>query len=230
MLATLDHIEEVAAGIKTYWLKPAADYPYIAGQFTELTPGLPGDKHEKRWLTISSAPTEQFIAVTTKFPNNFTSEFKRTMLSLKPGATVHLADAMGDFVLPKAPNIPLVFVAIGIGITPMRSMIKYLLDTKQRRNITLLYAAATDDQLAFMDIFKSYGIKLTTFISQPRDTKTNPRKLTVQDVLAYVEDKNTLVYLSGPEPMIESFSKALTAAGIQNSQVVADYFPGYSKL
>ena len=43
--------------------------------------------------------------------------------------------------LPKDPNKKLVFIAGGIGITPFRSMIKYLIDTNQKRDIVVMYSA-----------------------------------------------------------------------------------------
>ncbi len=49
----------------------------------------------------------------------------------------------GDFTLPEDPRQKLVFIAGGIGITPFRSMIKYLIDTRQRRPITVFYANKT---------------------------------------------------------------------------------------
>jgi len=47
------------------------------------------------------------------------------------------AQTTGDFTLPPNPEQKLVFIAGGICITPFRSMLKYLLDTWQTRNITL---------------------------------------------------------------------------------------------
>ena len=46
----------------------------------------------------------------------------------------------GDFTLPGDQSRKLAFIAGGIGITPFRSMLKYLIDTKQRRDIVVLYA------------------------------------------------------------------------------------------
>ena len=56
---------------------------------------------------------------------------------------------MGDFVLPKDTTLPLVFVAGGIGVTPIRSMVKWLTDTDQKRTIHVIYAARSLPEIAF---------------------------------------------------------------------------------
>ena len=38
-----------------------------------------------------------------------------------------------------------------------------------------------------------------------------------------------LYYLSGPQLMVQNFEKTLKAAGVQNSKIKTDFFPGYSE-
>jgi ferredoxin-NADP reductase len=42
--------------------------------------------------------------------------------------------------------------------------------------------------------------------------------------------EDTLIYLSGPEPMLEALAKDLAAHEVAKRQIVTDYFPGYSTL
>jgi ferredoxin-NADP reductase len=37
MNITLDHVEDIAANIKTFWFKPDQKVRYLAGQFIEMT-------------------------------------------------------------------------------------------------------------------------------------------------------------------------------------------------
>jgi len=232
MRAILDHTEDVAAHIRTFWFKPDHSVRYIAGQFTELY--LPHDNHDdrgiKRWFTLSSSPTDQLLSITTKFVPEGGSTFKQTLYDLPLGTSVILADPMGDFVLPKDKTIPLVFVAGGIGVTPMHSMIKWLVDTGEKRPVTLLYAAGHVDEIAFAPLFKKYlGKRYVPIVKEPARTwRGQTGGLDAARILALApDDGKALYYISGPEPMVEAFSKDLHTAGVPKHRVVGDFFPGY---
>jgi ferredoxin-NADP reductase len=232
MKATLDHIEDTAANIKTFWFKPASPVRYEAGQFTELylPHENPDDRGIKRWFTISSSPTDPLISITTKFATDRSSTFNQTLLQLKPGTELMFADPMGDFVLPKDKTLPLLFVAGGIGVTPIHSMIKYLSDTREQRDIQLLYAAHHDNELAFKELFENYKLRdLSYVIHRPSPAwKGEVGSLTPERILQAIHGSpDMIIYLSGPEPMVELFDKELKAAGINKHRLVTDFFPGY---
>lgn len=234
MNVTFDHSEDTAANIKTFWFKPEKPVRYTAGQFTEIY--LPHDnadnRGQRRWFTLSSSPTDDMLSITTKFAGDTSSTFKKTLFALKPGTPLKLADPMGDFVLPKDASIPLVFVAGGIGVTPMHSMIKYLYDTKEKRDIHLIYALTIKEEMAFEKLFKDYGVKLTTIIKNPpAGYKGETGSLDAGRILQLAgDDGRSLFYLSGPEPMVEAFTKDLKAKGINKHRLVTDYFPGYQQF
>src|SRR5205085_5550052 len=58
----------------------------------------------------------------------------------------------GDFTLPRDLRQKCVFIAGGIGITPFRSMIKYLLDKHQRRPIVIFYINRTVSDVVYRDV------------------------------------------------------------------------------
>jgi ferredoxin-NADP reductase len=219
MNVTLDHIEDVAHNIKTFWFKPDKKPRYTAGQFTEmyLPHDHPDDRGIRRWFTLSSSPSEELLSITTKLATGQVSTFKQQLFSLKPGTQLHL---------------PMVFVAGGIGVTPMRSMVKWLLDNKDRRAIQLIYAVTEHDELAFQPLFDDYGLEFTPIVKNPgANYKGEAGSLDAQRILDLTDhDDNTLFYLSGPEPMVEAFDKDLKAKGINKHKLVGDFFPGYQKF
>jgi ferredoxin-NADP reductase len=232
MLVKLDHSEPVADHIQSFYFQPERPIKHTAGQFIELTITHPNpdSRGQKHWFTVSASPTEDMPAITTKFPaEGQTSTYKQALQALKPGDEVMMSDPMGDFVLPKDKSIPLVFIAGGIGVTPFRSMIKYLLDTGEKRDITLLYAANTLPEVAFRDLFAEYGLEAKIFLSKP-DTawKGETGQLTAQRILEMAPDKpGQLYFASGPEPMVEALVKGLQDAGVDKRRLVGDYFPNY---
>src|SRR5258707_9859076 len=94
----------------------------------------------------------------------------------------------GDFTLPADPNKRLVFIAGGIGITPFRSMIKYLLDKRQKRPITVFYANRTVNEIVYKDVLdqaqKYLGIKTIYTLT---DTSQIPAEWTGQ--VGYITGK-----------------------------------------
>lgn len=224
----LEQITDEAPGIKTFYFRPNRTLHYVAGQFTELTLEHDADdRGQKRWFTLSSSPTDDLLSITTKFASKGSS-FKQELLRLQTGQELELAEPMGDFVLPKHMDLPLVFIAGGIGITPFHSMVKYLIDTNQERPITLLYAAVHEEELVFTDLFKKY-CKATHFIvSEPSKTWSGESgRLTMSHIQDVADIYNSMIYFSGPEPMVESFYKQLTELGVKQHRLVTDYFPGY---
>jgi len=223
MKARLDHTEDVAKKIRTFWFKPERPMNYTAGQFTELLLPHPNadERGEKRWFTVSSSPTEPLVSITTKHAVDHVSSFKQTLFSLKPGTEVNLADPMGDFVLPKDKAIPLVFVAAGIGVTPMRSIVKYLSDSGEIRNIQLVYTVKDLEELAFRSLFENYNLKLDIMIG----------KLEADQIAKLASPSaGKTFYLSGPEPFMEALTKDLPNFGIDPNQIITDYFPGYTTV
>lgn len=234
MNVTFDHSEATADHIMTFWFKPEKPVKYTAGQFTELYLPHPNadNRGQRHWFTLSSSPTDPLLSITTKFAPDHGSTFKQALQQVKPGTALKLAEPMGDFVLPKDQSIPLVFVAGGIGVTPIHSMIKYLHDTGEKRTVHLIYALTHIEEEAFEPLFKQYGVKLTTVVKEPSATyKGEVGTLDPDRILQLAgDDGKALFYLSGPEPLVELLTKGLKNKGINKHRIVTDYFPGYTQF
>ncbi|HZL08270.1 MAG TPA: FAD-dependent oxidoreductase [Candidatus Dormibacteraeota bacterium] len=234
MKVVLDHTRAEASNITTFYFKPDKPVHYTAGQFIELTvkhprPDKRGIKH---WFTLSSSPTDDFLSITTKFAGNTSSSFKRTLFKLKPGTELTMGDPMGDFVLPKLIQTPLVFVAGGIGVTPFHSMLTWLASTDEQRPIKFLYGVRDEDEIIFQETFNKAGVRPTIVVSEPSAAWGGERGSLSVDLILGLEKPNedTLIYVSGPEPMVESLEKDLKKAGIKKSQLVLDFFPNYAGI
>jgi ferredoxin-NADP reductase len=213
--------EPTAHNIRTFHFKPKEPVKQIAGQFIQmvLPHDNPDDRGIKRWFTVSSSPTDSDLMITTKFAGDKSSSFKKTLFGLEPGTTLEMVVPEGDFTLPDDKDLELIFIAGGIGVTPYHSMIKYLADKGEKRQITLVYGAQTKDELAFMDLFKSYGVHLQPVIGE---------RMTTESLMKIIGDPaGKLIYLSGPEPMVEALTDSLVKAGLPADKLKSDYFPGY---
>ncbi len=234
MQATLRKTHREAENITTFWFEPEKAIEYIAGQYIEMTlpHSNPDERGIKHWFTLSSSPIDApLVSITTKFAER-SSTFKAALRRKQPGDTIMLSEAMGDFVLPKDSTIPLVFVAGGIGITPFHSIIKWLLDTHQERDITFLYAVNNEHEMVFQKLFEHYGMKRIIVVNTPIsiwDGQTG--RLTGGRIIELAQPTDdSLIYISGPEPMVEGLDKDLHKLGVEKSHLVGDFFPGYTAV
>ncbi len=234
MKATFEHSDDINHNVRTFWFHPSQPVQYTAGQFTQLY--LPHDKPDdrgiKRYFTLSSSPSDELLSITTKFDDERVSSFKQTLAALKPGAEIEFDEPMGDFVLPKLVQTPLVFVAGGIGLTPLHSMCQWLIDTGEERNIRLFYGVDSEDDIIFHDVFDKADVRTTIVVNKPTPSWGGERGLVTANMIMGVDKPtdDTLFYLSGPEPMLEILKKDLIEHGIDHRHIVTDFFPGYTSL
>jgi ferredoxin-NADP reductase len=234
MKASLHHIEPLTRNIKTFWFQPEKPLRFTAGQYTELylPHANPDDRDQKRWLTISSSPHDELFSITTKFSARRGSTFKKRLNKLRPGDEVAIAEAMGDFVLPKLIQTPLVFVAGGIGITPFHSMLSWLAESGEHRPIQFIYAVRNEEEIIFQNTFDKAGVHVTIVVGEPSPEWGGERgNLSAEMILGITKPSNdTLIYMSGPEPMIKAIKEDMIVAGVDNAHIVRDYFPGYENV
>ena len=231
MEVTFDHSEIITPNIKTFWFCSSEKLDYTAGQFIELY--IPHSNYDnrgqKRWFTLSSSPTEQLLAITTRFTNRRSSTFKQQLFGLKPGNKVLISQSMGDFVLPRDPQVPLVFVAAGVGITPVRSMLTWLTDKNEQRMIHVIYGVRNVQDIAFGKLLEKSSVKTEIILSQPDSSWSGLKgSLDASLVINLVSDiHNKLVYVSGPELFVEKLASGLTASGVSGDRLVLDFYHGY---
>lgn len=217
--AELIRIHTESTDILTFYFKPLRPFRYQAGQFIELL--LPHENADARgsarWFTLSSSPTEDLLMITTHIPDQ-ASSFKSLLQDLKPGAKVSFSSPLGDFTLPKAKTSPLVFIAGGIGITPIRSMITFCYDMGQKRDITLLVNGKNNHSLIFLDE------KPFKFLPM---TKITGRHLQSEDIENVIHpNPQCRYYLSGPEGFIKHAKKLLIEQHVSDKYIQTDTFIG----
>lgn len=232
--------EKKFVGTDTYdfIFTPSEVLKFEPGQYLEWTLGSNGadSRGNRRYFTISSSPTEPEIHMGIKF-YSAPSTFKTALQKLNIGDTIIASQLAGEFLLPKDSTKKLVFIAGGIGITPFRSMIKYLIDKNQKRIVTLLYSNKTMADVAYKEIFdeaeEKLNIKtvyaLTDIENIPNDWKGCCGFITADVIKKEIPDyKDRIFYLSGPHGMVVSFEKVLKDLGVSKWNIKKDFFPGFA--
>lgn len=233
MKATFEHATPETENIFSFYFKPEKHLNFTAGQYLELTlpHKNPDNRGIKRWFTISSSPNNSLFSLTTKIVKHG-STFKKHLLTLKPGQEVLISEPIGDFVLPKFIQTPLIFVAGGIGITPFNSMLQWIHETKEERNIKFIYAVNTEDEIIFQDTFEAAGQHVTIIVSNPSDAWGGEQGPLTADVILGLQkpDDNCLIFLCGPEPMVKQIKHELKMRRVADHQIVSDAFSGLTSI
>lgn len=224
----------LAKDIITFYFHKPSGIRYNSGEYIEISLDFNNaDKRGNRhWFTLSSSPTEKFLSITTRFPEGM-STFKQHLEKLGIGTKVQISPPMGDFILPHKRSQKIVFVAGGIGITPFRSMLRYIYDAKESWSIQLIYSARTPDDFIFIDLFKKIpALELIQVASEPTKTWNGESgKLDIPKVEKLAGGlKDKLIYFSGPEPMVETLDKDLKQHGHPENLIKTDFFPGYTNI
>jgi ferredoxin-NADP reductase/Na+-transporting NADH:ubiquinone oxidoreductase subunit NqrB len=210
---------------------------YLPGQYMEWT--FPHDgvdsRGNRRYFTLASSPTEPDIRIGIKFHNQGSS-FKEALLRMNHRTPIVASQVSGDFVLPKDPKQKLVFIAGGIGVTPYRSMVKYLLDTNGIRDITMLYSARTAKDFAYQDVFEEAREKIRlnmVYVITDEPTSANDssrtKQINAEMIRKEVPDyRQRLFYISGTHAMVVAIQAVLASLGVPKHQIKVDYFSGYA--
>ncbi len=236
LVLTLVAKNKLTADVNEY-IWSGAKIKFKAGQYLEWTLGHKkvDMRGNRRYFTIASSPTEENLRLGVKFyPNG--SSFKKELEALNPGAKIVAAHLSGEFTLPEDKNQKLAFIAGGIGITPFRSMTQYLLDTKDTRDVVLLFSGRTTDDIVYKDILdraeQDINFKTIYFVgnSSGKPLLDNMRLASINEENIKKEMPDFMdrkFYISGPHAMVDAFETTLRKIGVKNSNIKTDFFPGY---
>lgn len=207
-------------------------FDYLPGQFLFLTllrgRGLPVEEHP---FTISTSPADgEHIAVTVKESGDFTMTAGKT----KPGDKAAVLGPYGRFSFTLHPaGKRTVFIAGGIGITPILSMLRYMARMGIRGEKVLFYANRTQSDIAFREELEGMAqpgnpmdLTLVHVLSSPLEGWPGERGRLDGNLLGkYLGSfDGTAYYICGPPPMMESVAGALLLGGADSGSIHMEKF------
>ncbi len=191
---------------------------HSAGQFAFVQLHTTGVTKEWHPFTISSAPSSEHITMSIKESGDWTS----TLSSVTTGTVAKLEGPYGQFSYTSLPSNDLsyVFIAGGIGITPLHAMITELLANGSQRPLLLLYAARTAQDFAFKAEFDRLAASHSNFTVHYVDSTMDQAFLSN----AVPEPGQRHYFICGPKPMMRSIRRALAILGVTSANIHSEEF------
>jgi ferredoxin-NADP reductase len=197
----------------------------------------PQDRANREELThhfsIVNSPEQRGILSFTTRLRLDSSLFKRSLHESRVGDEVEIGDIEGDFVLPQEAGRPLIFIALGIGITPYMSMLRHIFETGRNDRVTLIYTDNEIESMPFLDELQKLdreheNFKLITSVTGQDSSSGENRHIDTQFITDYLKDITAnLYYVSGPPKAVQGVTKSFTDGGIPVENIKSDNFDGY---
>jgi ferredoxin-NADP reductase len=192
-------------------------YPYRAGQAASV--GLKaGDRLTP--YSIASAPHDTaehgYLEFLVKVDGS--NRFGAIVSDLSPGTRMIVSEAAGSFTLPRDVTAPVLFVAGGTGIAPMRSMIREMLFRDATQRPSLLYSARTPEEFAYLDEFRQLAeqgrLDLTLTLTGNAADWRHARGRAGAAHLESMASPHTLCFICGPPAMVTDVPATLKSLGV----------------
>jgi ferredoxin-NADP reductase len=199
-------------------------YEFSAGQwFTLRLDTAEGPTTET--FSHCSAPGDPWLELMTRVSP---SAFKQALVALEVGASVHIVGPGGRLKLPEVPKIA--FLVGGIGITPIRGMLR---DAVQRgasfTDALLLYGNRDDSCVPFLAEFEAMtriGVRLEVAYERPSSSwKGETGFITAEMVRRHIDpDDGRPFVVTGPPVMVAAMERVLDALGVEEKHRIVERF------
>lgn len=189
------------------------------------------NKNLNKYLSLSSSPTKDYIEVTKRISSSL---FSRKLTSLNPEDDVLVKIPLGECIF-KEEYKRIGFLIGGIGITPVISILEYIIDRNLDTDAYLFYSNRSDDDIAFkekLDDWQSKNKKIKVFYTV---TDCKPKNKTC--LFGFIDKKllqekacdleKRTIFIFGPPKMVESMCNLALEMECNKENIKTERFIGY---
>lgn len=228
--------------ITSFYLKPEDKKgiaTFIPGQYISIKMEIGGEEFTHiRQYSLSDAPGRDYYRISvkreagTQNPDGMVSNYLHD--DVKEGDLLKVSAPAGDFILDTEKNTPVVLLSGGVGLTPMMSMLKTLVEIQPSREVTFVHAAANSNVHALRDeveeLSKLETVKSFFFYDSPTEEDRMNNRFDVEGYITreWLEDKvsvdNADFYFCGPVPFMKAINRSLKDLGVKEDRIHFEFF------
>jgi len=159
----IKEIIDEAPNVKTFRMDlEGKAIDFMPGQYFMIS--LEDDKTRKPYSIASSPTDKEYIEITF----NLVGEFTKKLFQLKEGNSLILEGPYGRMVFEEDSGKNIVLIAGGLGVVPLRSMIRYCKGKKLDNQITLIYSSKNEEDFIFRKEIEASGIEFISRITSDK--------------------------------------------------------------
>ena len=229
----VDQVRQERGSAWTLTVTPVghAGMRFIPGQFAWLTAWVSPFADKEHPFSISSSAAEpEKVSFTIKELGDFTSRIKE----LQPGEPVFLDGPFGAFSIDRHTHAKgYIFIAGGIGITPIMSMMRTMKARQDARPLVLIYANNRWEEITFREEIEALGdhlnLEVVHVLFDPPEGWQGESGFVSRDILERrlpkERQKNFYeVFICGPPPMMDAVEKILPDIGFSLGDIHSERF------
>jgi ferredoxin-NADP reductase len=234
---TLVDRQRIARDTMAFWFDTnGASFGFRAGQHADFVfthPGMESESDNSRTFSLASPPHDKrpvMIAMRMR-----KTGFKIALKSAALGTKFIVSRPRGSFALHRDITRPAVFLAGGIGIAPIRSILQQATQERLPHKLYLFYSNREADDAAFLEEFESLTAQNPNFtfiptvtghrtIAWPYEKGHINREMLSRYLLGL---KGPIYYIAGPSGMVSAMTDLLNVSGVSEDDVRSEEFGDY---
>jgi ferredoxin-NADP reductase len=229
---TLMDRQRIARDTMAFWFDTnGARYEFRAGQHADFVFGNESDN--SRTFSLASSPFDKeslMIAMRMR-----KTAFKTALKAAALGAKFTVSRSRGSFTLHKDITRPAVFLAGGIGITPVHSILHWAAQERLPHKLYLFYSNREADDAAFIEELESMAAQNPNFtlvltvtghktLAWPYEKGHINREMLTRHLLGL---NGPIYYIAGPSGMVTAMSELLKSSGVNEDDMRTEEFGDY---
>ena len=237
---TLMDRQRIARDTMAFWFDTnGARYEFRAGQhadFVSTHPCVGSESDNSRTFSLACSPLDKkpvMIAMRMR-----KTGFKTALKAAALGTKFTVSRPRGSFTLHKDFTRTAVFIAGGIGIAPIRSILRHATQERLPHKLYLFYSNREVDDAAFLEEFENMTVQNPnlTFIPTVTGHRTiawpyEKGHINREMLSRYLLGLNgPIYYIAGPSGMVSAMTALLNSSGIGDDDIRTEEFGDYTAI
>ncbi len=207
-------------------------WSYRAGQHVDVRLTAEDGYQAQRSYSIASGPEDDRLELTVeRLEDGEVSPYLTD--ELRPGDELELRGPIGGYFVWEEPlGGPLLLIAGGSGVVPLRSMLRHHRAVGSTVPVRLLYSARSLAEVIYGDELTAFGasdaidVRLTLTREQPPGWEGYARRIDADLIaeVAWPPTARPLVYVCGPTSFVEAAASALVELGHEPGRIKTERF------
>jgi len=230
-LADVVELAEETPRVRTLILRAPAWSGHLAGQHVDVRLTAEDGYQAERSYSVASAPEDELLALTVeRLADGEVSPYLAD--ELRPGDQLELRGPIdGYFVWQEPLGGPLLLLAGGSGIVPLRAILRHRAATGSSVPARLLYSVRSEEEIIYrseLDALAGDGVEVRYTLTRARPEGWRGHLGRIDDALlqqiSWAPAERPLVYVCGPNGFVEQAASGLVRLGHDPLRVRTERF------